>query len=162
MKFVVFLDVDGVLNTRSTCVQAPSGTYVGIDDARVFVLSHAMKMVYAEGVVLTSTWKNMREDNEDYIYLVECLNKHGIKILGKTNEEHTSQRENGILKYLESHSEIEEFVILDDQQYGFADYRKLWENFIDTQGKGIENGVAASRRPSVSAILFEDAIKKYK
>lgn len=30
----VFLDVDGVLNTRTTCQRTPDG-YTGVDDARV-------------------------------------------------------------------------------------------------------------------------------
>ena len=37
-NFVVFLDVDGVLNTRTTVRQTPKG-YQGIDDARVEVLA---------------------------------------------------------------------------------------------------------------------------
>ena len=161
MSSVVFLDVDGVLNTRRTCVQAPSGIYVGVDDARIAILANAMKETGADGVVLTTTWKDMREDEEDYVYLRESLNKYGIKILGKTKEEKFSEREEGILKYLELHSEIEEYIILDDQHFGFQDYSKLWESFIDTQGRGIEHSIAASKTPSVMAILFLDAIKKY-
>ena len=158
---VVFLDVDGVLNTRNTCVYAPSGTYVGVDEARVIILANAIKQNFIDGVVLTSTWKNMREDSEDYVYLVNTLEKYGVRILGKTVEERTSQREVGILKYLELHPEIEDFVIVDDQHYGFDGYRKIWESFIDTQGKGIEHAVLASGRPSVQAMLFMDSIKKY-
>ena len=103
----------------------------------------------------------MREDEEDYVYLRESLDKYGIKILGKTKEEKFSEREDGILKYLELHSEIEEYIILDDQHFGFQDYSKLWESFIDTQGRGLEHSIAASKTPSVMAILFLDAIKKY-
>lgn len=157
---VVFLDVDGVLNTRTSCVYAPSGIYVGVDEARILVLSKAMKETYTDGVVLTSTWKNMKNDSEDYIYLVKKLENHGIKILGKTEEERPSQRELGILSYLELHPEIEDFVIIDDRHYGFDINRKLWESFLDTQGKGIENAVLASKRPSVQAMLFLDAIRK--
>lgn len=160
-NFVVFLDVDGVLNTRTTCVHTPSGVYVGVDEARLVILSKAMKETGADGVVLTTTWKTMREDDEDYIYLVESLNKHEIRILGKTEENYFSEREEGILRYLEKHLEIEEFVILDDLHFSFEDYRKLWESFIDTRGKGIENSVFASKTPSISAILFLDAIYKY-
>ena len=112
-------------------------------------------------MVLTTTWKSMGEDDEDYIYLVETLIKYGIKVLGKTKEERITRREEGILKYLEMHPEVEEFVILDDQHFGFEDHGKLWESFIDTCGRGIEFGVAASNTPSVAAILFLDAIKKY-
>ena len=161
MNFVVFLDVDGVLNTRTSCVHAPSGVYVGVDEARIVILSNSMKQTSADGVILTTTWKDLREDDEDYIYLVESLDKHGIKILGKTKEERFTRREEGILKYLELHPEIEEFVILDDQHFGFEDYSKLWESFIDTQGMGIEHATFASKTPSVPAILFLDAIKKY-
>lgn len=161
MNFVVFLDVDGVLNTRRTCMHTPSGVYVGVDEARIDILSNSMKENCVDGVILTTTWKSMREDDEDYIYLVRSLDKYGIKILGKTEEEWFSQREEGILKYLELHPEIEEFVILDDQHFGFEDYSKLWESFIDTQGRGIEHSVVASKTPSVAAILFLDAIQKY-
>ena len=49
---IVFLDVDGVLNTRRTCVHAPSGIYVGVDDARIAILANAMKETGADGVVL--------------------------------------------------------------------------------------------------------------
>ena len=159
---VVFLDVDGVLNTRTSCVHAPSGIYVGVDEARILVLSKAMEETYTDGVVLTSTWKNMKSDEEDYVYLLTNLEKHGIKVLGKTEEKRTSQRELGVLSYLESHPEIEDFVILDDQHYGFDGYRKLFESFLDTQGKGIEHSILASKRPSVHAMLFLDAIRKYR
>ncbi len=54
-SFVIFLDVDGVLNTRRTCVHAPSGVYVGVDEARIVILSNSMKQTGADGVVLTTT-----------------------------------------------------------------------------------------------------------
>lgn len=163
MRFVVFLDVDGVLNTRKTCVSAPSKTCVGVDAARLLILANSIKETDAAGVVLTTTWKNLRHDHEDYIYLIDSLEKYGIKVLGETEEpDHKlNAREEGILAYLKSHPEIEEFVILDDNHYGFEDYSKLWESFIDTKAKGIESSVAASKTPSVAAILFLDAIEKY-
>lgn len=161
MNVVVFLDVDGVLNTRTSCIHAPSGEYVGVDEARIVILANSMKQNSVDGVILTTTWKDLREDDEDYIYLVDSLGKHGIKVLGKTKEERFFRREEGILKYLELHPEIEEFVILDDQHFGFEDYSKLWESFIDTQGMGIEHATIVSKTPSVLAILFLEAIKKY-
>ena len=42
LRFAVFLDVDGVLNTRTTCERSPEG-YKGIDDARVEILSKVLK-----------------------------------------------------------------------------------------------------------------------
>lgn len=161
MYLVVFLDVDGVLNTRRSCVHAPSGIYVGVDDAGIAILAKSMRENGAAGVVLTTTWKDLPEDDEDYIYLVESLAKYRIKVLGKTREDLSCERGEGILEYLDLHPEIDEFVILDDQHFDFEDHRKLYESFIDTQGRGIEYSVVASRTPSVAAILFLDSIKKF-
>lgn len=159
VKSVVFLDVDGVLNTEKTCVHTPSG-FIGVDESRIEILSKAMKEIGTNGVVLTATWKEMQEDEEDYAYLMEKLERFGIGALGKTKEKNFTQREEGILEYLQLHPEIEEFVILDDQQFGFRNSVKLWEGFIDTQGRGIEYGIAASKTPSVSVLLFLDAIRE--
>ena len=41
MKFIIFLDVDGVLNTRTTVQRSPDG-YKGIDVARVDILAKAI------------------------------------------------------------------------------------------------------------------------
>lgn len=161
MSFVVFLDVDGVLNTKTTCKRAPSEMYTGIDEARIRILAGAMHECRASGVVLTTTWKNLRPDHEDYIYLREALLKHGIEILGKTEESNCFQRGKGVLDYLNRVPEIDEFVILDDQHFDFHDNRKLWENYIDTCGRGIEHSVAASRTPTVTAMVFLDALEKY-
>lgn len=161
MSFVVFLDVDGVLNTRTTCERAPSEMYTGIDEARIRILAGAMRECRVSGVVLTTTWKNLRPDHEDYIYLKEGLSKYGIEILGKTEEPSLFQRGKGITDYLNKTQEIDEFVILDDQHFDFHDNRKLWENYIDTCGRGIENSVAGSKTPTVTAMLFLDAIKMH-
>ena len=160
MSFVVFLDVDGVLNTRTSCVRTPSAKYYGVEESRISLLSYAMSTAGANGVVLTTTWKNMRPNDEDYIYLIEALKNYDIKVLGRTKERWGSQREEGIKDYLEENPEINEYVILDDNQYGFDDYTKMWERFLDTKGKGIENATYASRTPAVETMLFLDAIKE--
>ena len=41
-RFVVFLDVDGVLNSKTTVQKTPEG-YRGIDDARVEILSKVIE-----------------------------------------------------------------------------------------------------------------------
>lgn len=160
MSFVVFLDVDGVLNTRTTCERTPSELYKGIDEQRVRILAGAMKRCKASGVVLTSTWKDLKPDHEDYVYLKEGLKSKGIEILGKTLDPHVHQRGIGVLNYLDDNPEIDEFVIIDDQQFDFNNSSKLWENYIDTCGKGIENSICASKTPTVPAMLFLDAIEE--
>ena len=81
-SFVVFLDVDGVLNTRTTCKHTPDG-YTGIDDARVSILSQAISKYGDTDIVLTSDWKDMKSTDDDYVYLESKLDKYGLSISGK-------------------------------------------------------------------------------
>lgn len=155
-RFTVFLDVDGVLNTRTTCQKTPDG-YTGIDDARVAVLANAIERYGGGDIVLSSDWKNLKPTDDDYIYLVGKLDQYGLAITGHTKDRAYS-RGYGILSYLDVHPEIEEFVILDDNRFDFQDYEILWERLLLTNG--IEKVEFASRTPAVEALLFMDYIKE--
>ena len=50
---VIFLDVDGVLNTTTTVQRTPDG-YKGIDDARVNILSNVIQKYGGGDIVLSS------------------------------------------------------------------------------------------------------------
>lgn len=157
MKFAVFLDVDGVLNTRTTVERSPEG-YKGIDDARVDILAKAVKKYGNADLILSSDWKDLKSDNEDFCYLISKLEKQGLHLAGKTSD-HWSNRGEGILKYLELHPEIDDFVILDDNRFDFQDYRELWERLLITNG--IERARHASQTPQVETIIFLDYIKTF-
>ena len=154
-KFVVFLDIDGVLNTRHTVESTPKGC-IGIDDTRVTILANAIKKYGGADIVLTSDWKDLGEDDEDYLYLISKLSKEGLTISGKIRDEE-NPRGFGVWEYLREHPEIEEYVILDDNTFDFRDFRKLWERLIITYG--IENPIFASRVPTVETIIFMDYLK---
>lgn len=109
MKFVVFLDVDGVLNTRTTVKRTPSD-YTGIDDARVKILANAIEKCGGGEIILSSDWKNLDKDHDDYKYLVSKLAQCNLKISGHTTDR-ALERGKGIKEYLELHPEIEECSI---------------------------------------------------
>lgn len=157
MRFVVFLDIDGVLNTRTTVKRTPYG-YTGIDDARVKVLANAIEKCGGGDIVLSSDWKVLDRNHDDYRYLVSKLEQCGLKISDHTTDKER-KRGQGIKEYLELHPEIKEFVILDDQKFDFEHYKKIWERLLITNG--IERAEYASRTPAVEAILFRDYIKAY-
>lgn len=157
MKRAVFLDVDGVLNTRTTVERTPDG-YHGIDDARVEILAKVIDRNGNTELVLTSDWKEMKPEADDFRYLVSKLEKQGLRLTGKTTD-YWNHRGEGILNYLEEHPEIEEFVILDDQKFDFWEYAKLWERLLLTNG--IERAEFASKTPAVEAILFLEDIKAF-
>lgn len=154
-QFVVFLDVDGVLNTRTTVQHTPRG-FTGIDDARVRILAKAIEK-YGDGdIVLTSDWKWLSKTDDDYIYLASKLEKQGLIITSHAPDVNYA-RGAGVAKYLEEHPEIEEYIILDDCPFDFEQYKKLWERLLLTDG--IENIRFASRTPAVEALLFKDYIR---
>ena len=155
MSFAVFLDVDGVLNSRTTC-EWTLDYHVGIDVLRVAVLAGAIKKYGPTEIVLSSDWKELRPEADDYVYLISKLAKYGLELAGKTTD-HYNNRGEGIQHYLESHPEIEEYVILDDNEFDFRDYPNIWERLIRTNG--IERAEFASKTPAIEAILFMDYIK---
>ena len=159
MHLAVFLDIDGVLNTRTTCERSPEG-YHGIDDARVDILSKVLKKYGNADIVLSSDWKvlEQRQNNEDFLYLLSKLEKYGLRLSGKTERDY-SDRGLGIKKYVESHPEIEDYVILDDNKFDFADDRECWERLLLTDG--IERARFASETPSVETIIFLEYIKEF-
>lgn len=156
-NFVVFLDIDGVLNTRTTVKRTPAG-YTGIDDARVRVLAGTIEKCGGGDIVLSSDWKDLQPTHEDYIYLVSKLEQYGLNISGKTQDS-MHRRGVGINDYLEKHPEIEEYIILDDNIFDFRDHKKLWERLLLTNG--IEKAKFASETPAVEAILFLDYLKMF-
>ena len=155
MSFAVFLDVDGVLNSRTTCERTPD-YHVGIDDLRVAVLAGAIKKYGPTEIVLSSDWKELRPEADDYVYLITKLEKYGLELAGKTTD-HYNNRGEGIQYYLESHSEIDGYVVLDDNEFDFRDYPNIWERLLLTNG--IERAKFASKTPAIEAILFMDYIK---
>ena len=157
MRFAVFLDIDGVLNTRTTVKRTPDG-YIGIDDARVKVLANAIEKCGGGDIVLSSDWKVLDRNHDDYRYLVSKLRQYGLEISDYSTDRDW-KRGQGIKEYLELHPEIEEFVILDDQKFDFEHYKKIWERVLITNG--IERTEFASRTPAVEAILFRDYIKSF-
>lgn len=156
-NFVVFLDVDGVLNSITTVKRTPDG-YKGIDDARVEILANTIKKYGGADIILSSDWKNMKQTDDDYLYLVSKLDMYGLSISGHTQDS-KYKRGAGIINYLEAHPEIEEYVILDDCKFDFNDYEKLWERLLLTNG--IENAQFAARTPAVEAMIFMDYLKLF-
>ena len=167
MSFAIFLDIDGVLNSHKTCMATPEGLY-GVTDSRLRILSQVVKNMEKCGedvkIILTSDWKLMSEESADYSYLVSRMAAYDMEISDKTVDRSYADRGEGVLNYLESHPEIEEFVIFDDNKFDYEKYNKLWESLLltkneVTEDEGIDEAHYASKTPSVAAILVLSDIK---
>lgn len=155
-KLTIFLDIDGVLNTDKTVQRTPDG-YRGIEDSRVELLANVIDKYGGADIVLSSDWKDMRENDDDYIYLTAKLHKYGLTLSGHTKDK-LYDRGAGIKKYLTEHPEVEEYVVIDDNTFDFQNYRKIWERLILTNG--IEDSQLASETSAIEALIFMDYIKE--
>lgn len=121
---VIFLDVDGVLNcgeSKSRC-----GCFIGIDDKRVKLLKEIIDRTNAK-LVLVSTWKfgwepiNKEMNDEGARYLDRKMKKQKLTVMDKTYDRGWN-RGYGITQYLANHPDIEEWIVLDDEE--FSDYEE--------------------------------------
>ncbi len=127
---VIFLDVDGVLNSHST--KDRCNGFIGIEDKKVALLKDIVDATKAI-VVLTSSWKTNWTNNvyfKDYedemaAYLDTKLEKQGLAIKDKTIDGNPLYRGRGILRYIEMQKEIgvdiKKFVILDDEMFDYLE-----------------------------------------
>lgn len=114
---VIFLDIDGVLNTLDTFVRKKHlHGNVEIDEDRVLRLKQIIDETDAK-IVLSSSWRVYYDDNliphGKGILLNNVLKQYELFIYDKTPNK-VGIREKEIQSYLDSH-DIEKFIILDDE-----------------------------------------------
>ena len=138
MNKIIFLDIDGVLNSQNTFgdnheyskffVKYMNGsiddemvyTMLDIDLDKVFMLRDICNLT-GDKVVVSSSWRRLKK----YFLFEEKLTSLGIPIVGVTPYIN-SNRGDEIRKYLEE-NEVDDFVILDDDI--FKDFNEL-ENYL--------------------------------
>ena len=126
---VIFLDIDGVLNSQMLIEKnANEKSNDKIDITAVKLLK---KLISESGavVVLSSGWRlwfddNMVTDVVEAQYMYDILFQYGITIYGKTPDFSTDEirtkrtfsevKAKEILAWLEKHSDVDKYVILDD------------------------------------------------
>ena len=105
---IIFLDIDGVLNSFQTQPKEEIENMFGIHKVLVERLNDVVRKTDAK-VVLSSTWrhdknwrKTMKESGLDF------------KFLDKTPDLRGEIRGNEIQKWLDKHQNVEKFCIIDD------------------------------------------------
>lgn len=131
---VIFLDIDGVLNFAASEAKSATGAQ-GIASAPVKNLRRIVKETGAF-IVLTSTWKNEwdfneEECSEDGKYLVRKLKREGLHILDKTTDL-ILNRGQGIRDWLERHKGVESWIVIDDEIFPDYESRNIMPHLIKT------------------------------
>jgi hypothetical protein len=102
---VVFLDIDGVLNSRNT--KNPRGFPYVVDSSLVTKLKSILRLTQAE-VVLTSTWRY----DPAGLFSAEF---YGIPFIDVTPDLPHRPRRNEILIWLKKYPAVERFAVIDDE-----------------------------------------------
>lgn len=126
---VIFLDIDGVLNTQETFIKIHKGwketglRVPPIDKDMIKNLRELVEETKAK-IVLTSSWKSYFDDNmialnkegEDFL---EVFYENNLYIYDKLRKP-AHYRGNEILEYLKDNP-VESFVILDDETFNYEE-----------------------------------------
>ena len=133
---VIFLDIDGVLNSRAYDRRRDWNKQTDIDETRLPLIKQIIDATGAK-IVLSSSWRQHWDRDpdrcgEDGRYINESFAKFGLRIYDKTPDlGFSAVRKDEVEKWLnETEENIEAFVIIDDYRYGWGG---LNEHFVKTE-----------------------------
>lgn len=156
---IIFLDVDGVLNSDEYFDKIKNldiqGIERDIDVEKIKLLKKAIDATGAE-VVLSSSWRYTRNAQ----YLKELLSKYGIYV----DSTPYIQNERGleIRKWLSEHQDVEDFVILDDEIFESYD-EELMKKLVkisNENGRSFGEGLLLSDVDKIIEKLGRKKIKQ--
>lgn len=128
---IIFLDVDGVLNSYYT--KETFCGYIGIEDKKVKLLKEIVDSSKAI-IILVSSWKvnwSKYKETQDEManYLDKKFAKENLFIYDKTIDDIPYNRGLGIKRYLKKLSKdklkVEKFIILDDETFDYKETRLM-------------------------------------
>ena len=118
---IIFLDVDGVLNSEQDLF-----SWTIESDKHLILLGCIVRRTNAK-IVASSSWRNCGLLDT----LKKRLNDFSMSIYGKTKD--IGERGLEIKEWLDNHNGIESFVILDDEDFDIKSY--FPDNFVQTSMK---------------------------
>ena len=161
---LIFLDIDGVLNSSST--KEKCGPYRGIEDSKVSFLKELVDKTNAK-IVLISSWKEWWFKKEEHKnrqddlanYLDECLNKFGLFVWNKINDDFALGRGDAIVQFInflkQEGIKVNNYVIFDDEIFDYKESKQT-KHLIQTS---FENGgLSLKNIKQATAILERGAL----
>ena len=140
---IIFLDIDGILNSAAYDRQRDWTKRTYIDKTRLPLLKQIVDATGAE-IVLSSTWREHWNSSpelcdEEGRYINECFAEYGLTIYDKTPDlGYFSDRDEEIREWLLEQENVENYVIIDDCNYNWGD---MQNRFVKTNmyiGRGLE------------------------
>lgn len=136
---VIFLDFDGVLNSRRF-----RAAQAGMIDEKHMMFLHRIVKVTGARIVLSTSWRAHWDESpenrsEAGREIDQIFGKYGIEIFGKISD--GPDRAQEIRHWLGDHPDVGRYVILDDSPFGWGE---LAEHLVRTGGlrDGLDNRTA--------------------
>lgn len=133
---VVFLDIDGVMNSQEFFMERKERG-LDLDESRFPLLKNIIDKTGAK-IVLSSVWRTCLE-SPHFSQLPKMLKKYEMEIYDNTpvlNQDRDAE----IKMWLDTHSDIEQFIIIDDDDFNISE---LKSNLIQTR-PFVERGLTKS------------------
>jgi hypothetical protein len=147
---VIFLDIDGVLNSNRSCVGLGGFPFPGkhkdrnwhlFDDVAVGLLRRVVKVTGAV-CVLSSSWRLGMGPSE----LRDLAARLGVSIIDKTRDTYGSEpRGEQIQDWLNDHLEVDKYVILDDSSDMLEQQLPNFVRTLHADGLSYQNHLDAIR-----------------
>lgn len=146
---LLFLDIDGVLNTK---YERQINGIDYIDDQKTRRLQNIVKKTGCK-IVLSSAW---RLDDADLKMVEDQLARYGMELFGTTPDTLSGGRGVEIKRYLSRFDEIPEFVIVDDVVWDMRGIPEFEGRVVQTDDDELDSGLQASHMHDIIKILGGD------
>lgn len=151
---VLFLDVDGVLNSDSYDREWNHTPPSNVDETRLPLLLRILEETGAV-IVLSTSWRRLWDPDPalrrpGWRAVGDAFDRYGISFYDRTPDYGGNDRDREIRDWLASHAdEVESFAILDDYGYGWGD---LADRLVQTSPR-IGRGLSERHAERVIALL---------
>jgi len=148
---IIFLDIDGVLNS-SRYFQERTSKDMDIDVTRLPLLKRLIDETEAS-IVLSSSWRigwadQYSERMEFCKKLTDIFDQYDIHIMSTTIRSQTGERADEVKEWLDSHNDVESFILLDDdhfkwEKYGYEKYwvKTSWYGGLGITEEDVDKGI---------------------
>lgn len=140
---IIFLDIDGVLNSKAYERTLDYCSIANIDESRIPLLKQIVDTTGAK-IVLSTSWrkhwdKDVSKCSEDGKLINDCLERYGLYVYDKTPFiDDRTKKYDDIKSWLSEHNDVEQFVILDDEPFGWGELQDYLVKTDYRIGRGLE------------------------
>lgn len=149
---IIFLDIDGVLNTNESfkkeyyrSKELNRDRIYPIDEVRLLYLLEIVKLTDAKIVLTSSNRLNFIKYDNKLIPLngigkdiINSFNRHNLSIYDITPYDNNRIKGNEIKMWLENNNNVDNYIIIDDEEVGLELYKdKLIKTNINNEVYGL-------------------------